>query len=83
MAVYTPIKGSVIAPCLIAPGLSPKGPDDNRLKDLAKMLARAGYAVYVPYMQDYMNLEIKQTTVSDFFVFLIVFVKTLKIIKML
>ena len=55
-----------VAKCLVAPGLSPTGPEDPRLKRFAGILASIGYCVYVPYLQDYIDLHVKAETSEEF-----------------
>ena len=66
IATYRPKKKPPKGSFLIAPGLDYRGPDDPRMIRFASILANAGYLVYVPYIEDYMKLEITANTHKDF-----------------
>ena len=51
--------------CMLITGLSPRGPHDPRIIKLASLFAQAGYLVYVPFIEDYRELHIKQDTLIE------------------
>jgi hypothetical protein len=64
--IYKP-KSKIRRTCILSVGLNYEGPNDIRAKRLASVFAKAGYLVYVPYLEDYLLLNIKDTTYIDFF----------------
>ncbi len=51
---------------IIGPGLHFLGPDDLRLRRVAKILAASGFLVFAPYVEDYLQLKVTKSALQQF-----------------
>ncbi len=64
--LYLPQHKTPTGAWIIAHGLHFQGPDDLRLDRFARVLASSGKVVMVPFVPDYMNLEVSPRAIDDF-----------------
>ena len=63
--LYRPAEASPFAPLLLIPGVHYEAADDQRFDRFAAILARAGFFVWTPYLNDFLKLRITPRVLEE------------------